>query len=421
MIKAMFKKIFASNDNNESDVVNPKSWLTNFLGGITVSGENVTKENSLSIDGVYACVNIKANAVAKMPFQMFRKNNGSKERISNHRAVELLETRPNPMMSAFIFKHTAVVHEELWGNAYIWIEADNKGYPKALWLLNPALTTVYIDEDKNKIWYLTKVNNKYYKFQSEEIIHFRSLSTDGLVGKSRIEVARETLGNLRASNKLIGKFFKNGTATGGVIKYAQKLGKESKAKIREAWQSANSGLDNAAKVAILDMGLNYENIGMSFEDAQFIQLNKFGIAKLSRIFNVPLHKLAELDRATFSNIEQQAMEFIEDSIQPIVTEWEQEVTYKLFSKAERIKGYYVKFNLASALRADSETRAKYYKELLGMGVYNINDIRQLEEKNSIGPQGDKHRISLNYVSIDIADEYQLAKAKAGKGGEKKSE
>lgn len=400
--------------NETTTLSNPAAWLIDSLGGeSTSSGETINNYGALNLSVVYSCVNIRANTIAKMPLHVYKKVKEGKERVTND-ISELLEVRPNPYMTPFVFKHTISCHVDLWGNAYVWMES-NRGTTVALWVLDPSVTSIYLDNN-NQLWYITNIRNNTYKFKSEEVLHLKALSTDGIIGKSRITIARETLGNIKAAQKLLGKFYANGTTAKGIITYADKLEKDTKENIRNEWMKANSGLNNAGKVAIMDMGLDYKTIGMNFEDAQFIQLTKFGVEEIARIYNVPLHMLNSLDRSTFNNIQQQSLDFISNSIQPTLTDWEEEVRFKAFSTQQKKQGYYVKFNMTSALRADDETRAKFYKEMLGMGVYSINDVLELEDKNTIGEAGDKHRVSLNYVDVGIADKYQLSKANS-KGGE----
>ena len=151
---------------------------------------------------------------------------------------------------------------------------------------------------------------------------------------------------------------------------------------------------------------------MPLKDAQFIEGMKFDKGEIANIFNIPLHMINELDRATFSNIEQQALDFIQNTLSPILIQYEEEFSYKTFSFNEQ-KRYYLKFNLTSLLRADSKSRAEFYKIMLDTGAFSINKVLDLEDMDGIGEYGDKHRVDLNHVSIEIADEYQLAKANGG--------
>ena len=199
-----------------------------------------------------------------------------------------------------------------------------------------------------------------------------------------------------------------------MLKTAQPLNKEAKDKLRDAWEEANTGLSNAQRIAILDAGLEFEKVGMPLKDAQFIEGMKFDKGEIANIFNIPLHMINELDRATFSNIEQQALDFIQNTLSPILIQYEEEFSYKVFSFSEQ-KRYYLKFNLTSLLRADQKSRAEFYNIMLDRGVFSINKVLELEDMDGIGEHGDKNRVDLNHVSIEIADEYQLAKAGAPTG------
>ncbi|WP_053957159.1 phage portal protein [Inediibacterium massiliense] len=406
----MFERIFEKR-NEETTLSNPASWFNSlFNGSITSSGEKISNTDSFNIGSVFACAERRANTISKLSLHTYKIKNNSKEREYKHPVVKLLENRPNPYLTPSVFKSTLSVHEDIWGNAYIWIESDKiTGYPKALWILDPSTTVIYKEINTGVITYGALINNKLYTFDNDEIIHLKGLSVDGLVGKSRIEVARETLGNMKATSKFIGKFYAQGTMSGGILTYPEQLGKETKERIKDEWQKSHSGLDQAGKIALLDKGLNYKELGMPLKDAEFIESMKFNKEEIGMIFNIPPHKIGLLDRATFSNIEQQSMEYIGDSIQPVVTQWEEEFTYKLFSKNSR---YYIKFNLASAMRANNESRANFYEKMMNQGVYSINDVRRFEDMNDIGELGDRHYRSLNYVDIEIADKYQLAKANA---------
>jgi HK97 family phage portal protein len=404
--------------NETSDVSAPADWFVNLFGVRSASGENVTVESSLQVPTVYACVNFLANSVAKLPFQTFKRTRGGRERDNSHVVSKLLEERPNAYMNPFKFKHLMEVHRNLWGNAYINVSWGVDGRPKALWLLNPSVTEPIIDVDTNQLFYYTTLpNGQYAKIPEGDIIHLTTLSLDGLKGKSPIQIARESIGSSQAAQKFKGSFYKNGAASSGVLKVPGMLNKEAKDMVRNEWEKANTGINNAQRIAILDAGLEYQSIGMPLKDAQFIEGMKFDKAEIATMFNIPLHIVNELERSTHSNIEQQSLDVIQNTLSPILIQYEQEFSYKLFSFKE-MKRYYLKFNLNSLLRGDSKTRAEFYEKMLDKGVYSINEVRALEEQDAI-EGGDTHRVDLNHVSIDIADDYQLGKAglKGGEGDE----
>ncbi|AJA42859.1 phage portal protein [Clostridium tetani] len=395
--------------NETTTLSNPSEWFVNLMGGGTTnSGEQVTKESALTISGVYACTDIIASSIAKLPLHLYKKNKDGSNRIDNDISY-LLEKRPNLYMTPSTFKHTLTVKLLLDGNAYVWIER-NKSKAINLWILNNV--SLLQDTNTGIVTYKAILNCKTYIFSEKEIVHIKGLSTDGILGKSKIDILRETIGNMQSSRKLLGNYFKNGTTTSGVITYADKLSPEAKGTIREQWQTNNSGYDNAGKVAILDLGLEYKEINsIKFADQQFLESTKFTLEEIARVFKVPLHMINSLDRATFNNIEQQSLDFYVNTIMPILLQIEEELNYKLFGSND--KGYYVKFNMEGALRGDSATRSTYYEKMLNLGVYSINEVRKLENMNTIGDEGNTHRVDLNHVDIKVVNDYQLSKAKMG--------
>lgn len=197
------------------------------------------------------------------------------------------------------------------------------------------------------------------------------------------------------------------------MKTATKLNREAKQRVREEWQKLNSGSDNAGKIAVLDVGLDFHQLGMQLDQAQFLDTQKFGITEVAKVYRVPPHKLAQLDRATYANAEAMGLDYIKTTLLPIFTQWEQEINYKLFTEKERAS-FYVKFNAAAELRGDSAARAQYYRDMINNGIYTINEIREMEEMDDIGPGGDKHFVSLNYTTLDNIG--QPEPVKGGEGG-----
>lgn len=401
--------------NETTDLKNSDSWFVKMFGHEASSGERVTVNSALGVPTVFRCINIRANAVAMLPFQTFKRTNKGRERDRNHAVAKLLERQPNPYQGPFKFKHLAETHRNLWGNAYINIEWGVDGKPKALWLLNPSVTEPYLDIDTNFLWYLTTLpNGEQVKIPYHDIIHLTTLSTDGLKGKTPIQIARESIGSSQAAQKFKGKFFKHGAVNSGFLKIPGMLNKEAKEKIRDEWEKANTGIDNAQRVAILDAGLEFQSLSMPLKDAQFIEAMRFDRAEIANIYDIPLHMVNELDRATYSNIEQENLSFLQNTINPSLVQYQEEFANKLFTEREQSK-YYINVNLDMILRADTKTRGEFYKIMLDKGVYSINEVRELEERNAI-EGGDTHRVDLNHVNIEIADEYQLARA-GFKGGE----
>lgn len=399
-----------------SGLTTPATWLIDlFGGGQTYSGETVTSETAILNSNVYTCVSILGADIAKLPIQVFKRKGDSIQKDTEHPVSFLLGMRPNPYMSAYTFKELMQVHVGIWGNAYANIEWDSSGTPIALWPLDPSQTYVTVDS-KGNVWYITTLpDGEQRKLYPNEVLHIKNISKNGLMGMSPIEVVREEIGIQQASKKFIGAFYSNGTATRGVLKTPAVLKQEAKQKLREEWENLNTGLTNAHRIAILDAGLDYQSIGMNLADAQFIETAKFGILEIAKIYKIPPHKLGQLDRATFSNIENQSLEYVKNTLLPICKNWEEEINYKLFTQREQRK-YYVKFNMTAELRGDSASRANFYKEMIMAGVMSINEVRALEEMDNIGELGDKHYMQLDHATLENLEKYQQAKIGL-KGGE----
>ncbi|MUG68651.1 phage portal protein [Paenibacillus campinasensis] len=376
-----------------------------FLGGSGSSNEKrVTNSNAILNSNIYTVASILGGDIGKLPIQVFKRRPGGKGIIkdTDHPVAWMLGKRANHFMSAYTFKELAMVHLVTWGNFYANIEWDEDGLPKAMWPLDPSKTDVQVDWENTELWYITTLpNGQQRKISMHDVFHLKFLSTTGLKGITPIAAIREKLGSQSSMDKFTTSFYKNGTTIGGVLKTEQKLDKPAKDRTREEWNKLYTGLDKAHRIAILDAGLDYKTIGMPLKDAEFIQTQKFGIAEVAKIYKIPPHKLGQLDKATFSNIEHQSLEYVKNTLQPIITNWEQEIDYKLFTKnGLRDKGRYSKFNVTSELRGDSTSRATYYKEMWQTGAYSINDILELEEKDQIGEIGDVHMVPLNFTTLE---------------------
>lgn len=272
-----------------------------------------------------------------------------------------------------------------------------------------------------KVWYTTVLpDGTSVKLKYENVLHIKNIGITGLKGMSPISVARETIGSQMASQKYLSKFYKNGTTAKGVLTVpGVTLKPEAKKVVREEWEKMNTGMTNANRIAILDSGITYQDLTMSQADAQFIETQKLNTTDIARIYNVPPHMIADLEHATFSNIEHQAIGFVKDTLQPLLVSWEQALQNQLFTPTEQ-KNYYCKYNVDSELRGDSKSRAEYYEIMERIGAYNIDEIRNKEDLPSLdNGLGEKHLISLNYTFLDKLEEYQMSKGQ--KNTEKQTE
>ena len=340
-----------------------------------------TPNSCLGIPAVFSAVNIVSSNVAKLDLNVWKINStGSKELDQTHSVQKLLKLRPNVYMSSFDLKRTLIANYLLWGNAYLWLSNfDVMGNVTELMLLNPAQTTVEHEVNGGQIYYRSThpLTNKPLVLEPYQVIHLKHFSDNGLVGKSPIRIVADSLGQKLGMIKHSKKLYENGTTTSHVLKTDEFLSPEAKTSLRGAWERANTGISNSAKVAILDAGIDLQNISMPMKDAQFIETMQFGIREIASIFNVPPHMLADSSGLKYSNISHQAMSFLQECLQPILTMIQQEFMYKLLIPSEHQTRELI-FDTSEMIKATELDRANFYKLMIESGVMQIDECRLLE-------------------------------------------
>ena len=359
-----------------------------FFWGATSSGKSVNERSSLQMTAVYSCVRILSEAVAGLPLHVYRYNdNGGKEKAIDHPLYRLLHDEPNTEMTAFAFRETLMSHLLLWGNAYAQIIRNGRGEVIGLYPLMP--NKMKVDRDsKGNIYYTysrTQDDTKLSKpgevvLSPHEVLHIPGLGFDGIIGYSPIAMAKNAVGMAIACEEYGAKFFANGAAPGGVLEHPGIV--KDPERVRQSWNSVYQGSSNSHKVAVLEEGMKYTPIGISPEQAQFLETRKFQINEIARIFRVPPHMVGDLEKSSFSNIEQQSMEFVKYTLDPWVVRWEQTINRMLFSSEEK-KTYFVKFNVDGLLRGDYQSRMNGYATARQNGWMSANDIRELENLDKI--------------------------------------
>ena len=402
----IFKGIFKSRDKPENKVL---GGGYSFLMGSSTAGKNVTERSAMQMTAVYSCVRILAEAVAGLPLHLYRyKENNGKEKAIDHTLYHLLHDEPNPEMSSFVFRETLMTHLLLWGNAYAQIIRNGKGEVIALYPLIPNKMTVNRDENGQLYYEYSKTADDFYNTSNStvilnprDVLHIPGLGFDGLVGYSPIAMAKNAIGMAIACEEYGAKFFANGAAPSGVLEHPGTI-KDPK-KVREAWQSQFGGSSNAGRVAVLEEGMKYTPISISPEQAQFLETRKFQINEIARIFRIPPHMVGDLEKSSFSNIEQQSLEFVKYTLDPWVIRWEQSLMRSLLSHEEK-KEYFIKFNLEGLLRGDYESRMNGYSIGRQNGWMSANDIRELENLDRISPEdgGDLYLVNGNMLPLKNA-------------------
>lgn len=359
-----------------------------YLFGPSTSGKTVNEFTAMQTTAVYACVRILAETLAALPLQLYRFTPTGKERVYDHPLYHILHDEPNPEMTSFIFRETLMSHLLIWGNAYAQIIRDGLGRVMCLYPLRPDKMQVARDAGGTIFYLYTKTsdenpNVKPYgqvPLKKEEVLHIPGLGFDGLVGYSPIAMARNAVGMTMACEEYGASFFANGASPSGVLEHPGVL--KDPSKVRDSWNAVYRGSNNAHKVAVLEEGMKYQQIGIPPEEAQFLETRKFQLDEIARLYRIPPHMIGDLDKSSFNNIEQQSMEFVKYTLDPWVIRWEQAMQKALFLPEEK-KQYFLKFNVNGLMRGDYESRMTGYSIGRQNGWLSANDIREMEDMNPV--------------------------------------
>lgn len=396
-----------------------------FLFGRTTSGKPVNERTAMQTTAVYVCVRILAEAVASLPLHVYEyQDDGGKKLVHDHPLYYLLHDEPNPEMTSFVFRETLMSHLLIWGNAYAQIIRDGAGRVLGLYPLLPDKMEVQRD-DRGNIYYVYSRNSdenpmfKEYgniKLKAEDVLHIPGLGFDGLIGYSPIAMAKNAVGMTLACEEYGASFFANGANPGGVLEHPGVL--KDPSKVRESWNSVYRGVNNAHKIAVLEEGMKYQQIGIPPEEAQFLETRKFQINEIARLYRIPPHMVGDLDKSSFSNIEQQSLEFVKYTLDPWVIRWEQSLQRSLLLPGEKGK-YFIKLNVDGLLRGDYQSRMNGYAVGRQNGWFSANDIREMENMNPIPDEEGGNLYLVNGAMTKLAD--AGAFAGADNGGQKEEE
>lgn len=416
---SIFSGLFHSRDKPQNRIGG--GW--SFLFGGTTSGKTVNERTAMQTTAVYACVRILSEAVAGLPLHIYRyRSDGGKERTPLHPLYHLLHDEPNPEMTSFVFRETLMSHLLLWGNAYAQVVRNGRGQAVALYPLLPSkmdvsraangelLYTYYRDADE------TGLNPKggYITLRRDEVLHIPGLGFDGLIGYSPIAMAKNAIGMSLATEEYGASFFANGANPGGVLEHPGVI--KDIGRVKESWNSAYQGNGNAHKIAVLEEGMKFQAIGIPPEQAQFLETRKFQINEIARIYRVPPHMVGDLEKSSFSNIEQQSLEFVKYTLDPWVVRWEQSLQQSLILPSEK-PSLFIRFNLDGLLRGDYQSRMNGYAVGRQNGWMSANDIRELEDMNRIPTVegGDLYLVNGNMTKLADAGAFAGNQSKEANG------
>ena len=377
-------------------IADPAAWWDGLAAGgySTDAGVRVSEASVLANATVYACVRLIAEAVGSLPLKVYRRLPvGGRVEETAHPLFSVLHSLPNPELTAYEMRTAMQGHLLLHGNAYAEVERDERGAVRALWPLRPDRMELTRDAAMRRVYVYTLPTGERVRWvwdprvQSESpIFHVRGLSSDGYVGLSVLRVAASVFGLAQAADSFASRFFSKGSKPAGVLKTAKVLTEETAERVRKSWETANAGLTNAHRVAVLEDGVEWQAIGINPDDAELLASRRFSVAEIARIFRVPPHLVGDASASTSwgSGLEEQNRAFVQYSLSPWLVAWEQAIARDLIS-AKSFGLIYARHVLEGLLRGDQAARFAAYKTGIEIGMLSPDEARELED---MAPRGD---------------------------------
>lgn len=391
----MLEKLLARDPVMQEELHDQWGSLFNIFRNKDLTTNGARPANALIFDSVYACINVLSDDVAKLPFKTYKRDSktGSIEQVKDNDVHRLLRVKPNRYMTPFTFLKLLITDLSIWGNFYCLIAFNGDGGIDELIPLTASVTQPVLSKNGD-LYYQTNYRGKNITLFADEVLHVKGMSLDGIKGISPIDSVKTQLESNEVASQYNYKMMKDGAVPQGILKMTSPLGVEAKQKVREGWKMTNSD----QSIAIIDNGMEYQQVGVSHDQLQWLEGQKYNTQRIASIFKVPLHKINDLENATYTNIEHQSLDYVKNTLQPLITQIEQEFSYKLYTKEDAIKGYYVKFNMDSELRGDSESRAKVNQMNFANGFKTMNEVRASNEDSPYPFEfADEPFVTLNYA------------------------
>lgn len=384
-----------------SNLATPEKWLVEwFKGGAqTPAGVMVTEETALHYSPFFAGVRILSEDLAGLPFPLYRHlEPKGKERATDHPLYRLLHDAPNPIMSSQAFREALTGHAIMWGNGYAEIER-RRGEIQALWPLRPDRMEVKYNREQRRLSYHYDEHTTGTKriYLPDEILHIPGFGFDGVRGYSVLELARNSIGAGVAVENFGATFFGNAARSAGVLTHPGRLSETARNNLRDSWEAQHRGLENAHRVAILEEGLEWHQIGIPPEEAQFLETRRYDVLEQARWLRLPPHMLAELGRATWNNIESERIDYVTKSLRNWMQRWESAVWMRLLDRDEQPL-YFAEHLVEGLLRGDTKSRFEAYRIGREIGLYSADDLAEMENRNPLPDgKGEGYYVPLNWV------------------------
>ncbi len=382
------KNVFVPQDNNAEQ--RSITYTTPFG-----TGTNVSPDTALTFTAVWAAIRLLTESVSSLPISVYRvENNGDKTEAVKESLYSLLKYKPNTYQNKITFFEKIMMDLCVNGNSYVYIERNRLARVTGLYCMNYEDMTI-IQKD-NQLFYENGETGQVY--DSNDVLHFTGLTTDGIEGLSPITQCKKAIGWGMAIEEYGNTFFKNGAKLSGVLSTDRSLSETAIDRLRQSFNNTYSQLSGSNQTAILEEGLTFKPVGISPDQAQFLASRTFSIEEIARIWNIPPHMLGDLSKSSFNNIEMQSQEFVTYTLLPYLTRIENEMNLKLFRTSD-VGKLFVKFNVGGLLRGNIKDRSEFYTKMINTGVMSINEVRALEDLNKI-EDGDKHFMQMNMTTIE---------------------
>jgi HK97 family phage portal protein len=363
-----------------AEIIDTPAKLAGMLGAWYDSdaGVTVTSANALQISTVYQCVRVLSESIGMLPLFLMADSGQGKDKAKTHPLYKILKTAPNDYQTAQEWKEMVIAHLCLLGNHYSYINRVN-GKVLELLPLSPTAVLPKLRDDYTVEYQVTFKSGVTKTLEQSEILHFKLFSTDGVNGICPISMGRNALGLLKATEAHGSSLFKNGANPFGGFKTDKNLTEEQFKGLKDQLQE-HQGSGNGFKPLILEGGLEWVQVAITPENAQFLETRKFQRSEIAGLFRVPPHMIGDLERATFSNIEHQGLEFVTGTLMPYLTKIESRINVSLLNPKDQAN-YEAKFNVNALLRGDMKARAEFYTKMLQNGAMSPNEIRAKEDMN----------------------------------------
>jgi HK97 family phage portal protein len=370
------------------------------FGGVgTQSGESISPTTAQEVPAFFACIKVISEDVGKLPLIPYRRLGvEEKELMVSGAITRVLLKRVSPSVSPLTFKELITSWALAWGNGYAEIVRNSRGEPTDMWPIHPSRVQIHRDTS-GEVWYQVRFQNGTdVTIPANDMLHIRGPGDELYGWNLPVSVAKETLGSARAQIIFAASFFGNSSVPAGILTHPATLKGDAKRHLRESMQKFYGGSRNAAKLLVLDEGMGYQAMSMPLKQAQFLESRNFSVEEIARYFRMPLHKIQSMKQSTNNNIEQQALEYTQDTLMPWLVRWEQEIDLKFWPDTE---DFFSKFNVDEMLRGDFDSRTEGYSRMFSIGALSINEIRAKEDMNPV-EGGDTRFVPLNMVPLQQA-------------------